>query len=56
METEKGAETREERGFVCSLQCDKMGAEWNSGFKKVRGLDFCETRPSGSDGERDMGT
>lgn len=45
---------RDERGFVCALQCDKMGVEWNSRFKKVRGLDSCETRPSGSDEERDM--
>lgn len=36
---------------MCALQCDKMGAEWNSRFKKVRGLDFCKTGPSGSDRE-----
>lgn len=34
---------------MCALQCDKMGAKWNSRFKKVRGLDFSETGPSGSE-------
>lgn len=39
---------------MCALQCDKMGAKWNSGFKKERGLDFGKTRPSGSWSERGM--
>ena len=37
---------------MCALQCDKMGAKWNSRFKKVKGLDFSETGPSGSDRQR----
>ena len=40
-------------GIVCALQCDKMGVKWNSGFKKERGLDFGETRPSGSERGRE---
>ena len=42
-------------GIVCALRCDKMGVKWNSGFKKERGLDFGETRPSGSEGKRERG-
>ena len=38
---------------MCALQCDKMGVKWNSRFKKERGLDFGETRPSGSESEKE---
>lgn len=55
VETEKDC-IEEGAGIVCALQCDKMGVKWNSRFKKERGLDFGETRPSGSERHRDGGS